>query len=206
MLDPMAADATQPPDSWNVEDAEVARKGPRWGLIIGGVVLVAVLVAAGVVGFQVAMEKTKKAWPASVEGPPDGLGGTPAEASADVEPGVYLWSDFGGWHLRVVNGEGVSGATGTITSDDEIASAEVATDGEGTARSQGEVITFDLPAEPRVVGVDFNPGFYCEQLTVALEGADGPVGPELVTVGRDRTVAAMPVVVDKVREDDAADR
>ncbi len=202
----MAADAPQLPDSWNVEDAEVARTGPRWGLIVGGVVLVTVLVAAGVVGFQVAMEKTKKAWPASVSGPPDGLGGTPAEAWPDVEPGVYLWNDFGGWHLRVVNGEGVAGVKGTIVSGDEIASAEAATAGEGTAVIDGETIEFDLPAEPRVAGVDFNPGFYAEKLTVTLEGTDGPVDPKLVTVGREREVTKVPVVVEKVREDDAADR
>lgn len=202
----MAADTPQHPDSWNVEDAEVARKGPRLGLIIGGVVLVGVLIAAGIVGFQVAMEKTKKAWPASVEGPPDGLGGTPEEASADVAPGVYLWNDFGGWHLRVVNGDDVSGAKGTITSTDEIASADVATAGQGSAVTEAKTIAFDLPAEPRVVGVDFNPGFYGEKLTVTLEGADGPVDPALVTVGREREVTALPVVLEKVREDDAADR
>lgn len=202
----MAADETPLPDSWNVEDAEVARKGPRLGVIIGGVVLVAVLVAAGVVGFQVAMEKTKKAWPASAGGPPAGLGATPAEAAADTPPGVYLWNDFGGWHLWVVNGDGVAGVKGTITSTDDIASAEVATDGEGTAMTEGKTVAFDLPAEPRVSGVDFNPGFYGEKLTVTLEGADGPVAPELVTIGRDREVTAVPVVVEKVREDDAADR
>ena len=202
----MAADAPEFPQSWNVEDAQVARKGPRWGLIIGGLVLVAVLIAGGIVGFQVAMEKTKKAWPASASGPPAGLGDTPADAAADVAPGVYLWNDFGGWHLWVVNGEGTSGVKGTITSGDEIASAEVATAGEGSAVIEAETIEFDLPAEPRVVGVDFNPGFYAEKLTVTLEGADGPVDPASVTVGREREVTALPVVLDKVREDDAADR
>lgn len=202
----MADDANPLPDSWDVEDAAVARTGPRWGLIIGGVVLVAVLIGGGILGFQVAMEKTKKAWPASVDGPPDGLGGAPAEASADTAPGVYLWNDFGGWHLRVVNGEGVSGLKGTITSTDEIASAKVATAGEGTAVIEAKTIAFDLPVEPRVSGVDFNPGFYGEKLTVTLEGPDGPIDPALVTVGRSRKVTAVPVVLEKVREDDAADR
>lgn len=202
----MADDANQLPDSWDVEDAAVARTGPRWGLILGGLALVAILIAAGVVGFQIAMEKTKKAWPASAGGPPAGLGATPAEAAADTPPGVYLWNDFGGWHLRVVNGEGVAGVKGTIVSGDEIASAEAATAGEGTAVIDGETIEFDLPAEPRVAGVDFNPGFYAEKLTVTLEGTDGPVDPKLVTVGRDRKVTEVPVVLQKVREDDAASR
>jgi hypothetical protein len=205
MLVPMADDPNLP-DSWNVEDAEVARKGPRLGLSVGGVVLVAVLVAAGVVGFQVAMEKTKKAWPASAGGPPAGFGGAPAEVAADAPPGIYLWNDFGGWHLWIVNGEGVSGVRGTIGSDDEVATAEVATAGEGSAVVEGETIAFDLPAEPRVVGVDFNPGFYAEELTLTLEADGAPVDPKLVTVGRDREVSVLPFVLDKVREDDAADR
>lgn len=202
----MADDANPLPDSWHVEDAEVKRKGPRLGVIIGGLVLVAVLIGAGIVGFQVAMEKTKKAWPASAGGPPAGLGATPAEAAADTAPGVYLWNDFGGWHLWVVNGEGVAGVKGTITSTDEIASAQVATAGEGTAVIEAKTVAFDLPAEPRVAGVDFNPGFYGEKLTVTLEGADGPVDPSLVTIGRDRTVSVVPVVLDKVKESEAADR
>ncbi|MBX3285620.1 MAG: hypothetical protein KF703_09780 [Actinobacteria bacterium] len=198
--------ASETPDSWSVEDAAVARRGPRWGLIVGGVVLVALLVAGGVIGFQIAMEKTKKAWPASAGGPPAGFGGAPAEVAADVAPGVYFWNDFGGWHLWIVNGDGVSGMKGTITSGDEFASGEVATAGEGTATTEGKTLTFDLPAEPRVVGVDFNPGFYAEKLTVALEAGGGPVDPKLLTVGRERTVSALPFVLDKVREDDAADR
>ena len=195
---------TNPPDlpeSWEVEDAEVKRPRSKVFVIVGSVVVA--LLAIGAVSLLFRKDDVKKAWPASVGGPPVGLGGTTAAATADVKPGYYLWSDFDGWHLWVVNGAGVKGAKGTIEDNDTVASATLATAGAGTVSKKGKTLSFDLPAEPRVVGVDFNPGFYANKLKVSLSDADGPVDPKLVTIGRSADVTEVPFTIEQVPVDEA---
>ena len=195
---------TTPPDlpeSWEVEDAEVKRPRSKVFVIVG--IVVVALLAIGAVSLLFRKDDVKKTWAASVGGPPSGLGGSTTAATADVKPGYYLWSDFDGWHLWVVNGDGVKGAKGTIENNDTFASAALATAGAGTVSKDGKSVSFDLPTEPRVVGVDFNPGFYSNKLNVSLTDADGPVDPKLVTIGRSADVSEMPFTIEQVPVDEA---
>lgn len=150
------------------------------------------------------------AWPNDLQNRPPALGtrGQTADAvqvADGTKPGVYVWTDFDGWHLWVVGGEGVGPISGSITSNDPVAKAVPAVEGRGTVNVNGKVVDFQLDPAAGLTGVDFNPGFYAEKLTVAVSAPDGaPVDPKLVTVGRERKVTTLPFVLDKIREADAA--
>lgn len=145
---------------------------------------------------------SKPVFPAEIGGRPAGLGARGEKApdvkvGEDTKPGVYLWSDYDGWHLWVVNGEGVPPVKGTITSNDDIAKATAAVPGAGTVKADGKVVTFDLPAQPGLVGVDFNPGFFAENLVFTLDGPDGPVPEDVVFLGSKSVQAPYPLVIAK---------
>lgn len=106
------------------------------------------------------------------------------QVAATAEPGVYLWSDFDGWHLWVVNGEGIGPITGSIQANDDVADGNLAIADAGTIEVDERSFAFELPAEPGLVGIDFNPGFFTDELTIELEGPDGPIDPGLVSFGR----------------------
>ncbi|HWJ97320.1 MAG TPA: hypothetical protein VNQ33_04115, partial [Acidimicrobiales bacterium] len=142
----------------------------------------------------------ERAWPASVGGRPEGLGGekeTAGEVTPSADPGVYIWNSFDGWHLWVVGGEGIDGLTGTITSSDDVVGAVSSAPDAGTVSVEGKTITFDLAAGSAVAGVDFDPGF-AKELTFTLKTAGGDVAPAQVFTGASREpVDAVPVVIDK---------
>ncbi len=141
-------------------------------------------------------------WPTEVNGRPKAfgeLGGTPEEAPGGAEPGVYLWNDFDGWHLWVVNGGDVSGVQGKIASNDAIAGAEVVPAGAGTADPVDVVIEYDLSSEPEIAGIDFNPGFYANSLVVTVDGPDGPLPANLVHLGQNLAPAENPAVIVQVQ-------
>lgn len=168
----------------------------------GLIVVVVVAIAAGGLFVFLRNRDEATAWPKSTQfRPRDGLGGagTPAkDVDVDAHPGVYAFQDFQGWHLWIVNGEGVGPVTGEITSDKDFAGAETAIDDAGTVKASGSTITVDLPAEPELVGVDFNVGFFAQEVTFDLRGPDGPLDPDLVTVGRAHTADQMPFEIEKV--------
>ena len=201
MLSDMTTTPPDLPESWEVEDAEVKRPRSKVLLVVG--IVVVALLAVGAVSLLFRKDDPKKAWAASTGGPPTSLGGSTTQATADAKPGYYLWSDFDGWHLWVVNGDGVKGAKGTIENNDTFATAVLATKGAGTVTKDAKSVTFDLPSDPRVVGIDFNPGFYSNDLKVSLTDADGPVDPKLVTIGRSATVDQMPFELQQVPVDEA---
>ena len=191
------------PSSWKAEESDAARadrSGSRRWLLAGavGLVLVAGIVAALVATGGIGPKE--RAWPAEVGGRPAGLGGekeTAAEVTPDVPAGVYLWQSFDGWHLWAVNGDGLDGLTGTITSSDDIVDAVSSAPNDGTVSVAGKTIAFDLGGSAAVAGVDFDPGF-SRQLTFVLETADGKVRASQVFTGQDREpVDAVPVVIDK---------
>lgn len=111
------------------------------------------------------------AWPSALGGRPPALGkqGEPPPTDVgDLEPGFYLWQDFGGWHAWLVGGSEADRLT--ITSDAEIAKADPV---------GGEVAIDRLPntfgftrgaATEAVVGVDFNPGYYAKTFVVTING------------------------------------
>jgi len=143
----------------------------------------------------------KPVWPPAVGGRPAGLGETkvPAtEVTVEAEPGVYLWNDFDGWHLWVVNGAGVPPVSGSLSSNDELGKAVLAVPDAGTVKQDGKTATFILPTDVPLTGIDFNPGFYSDSIVIALNGPDGaPVDTALVKTGKKSTAAPFPIVIRK---------
>lgn len=201
------SDTTPPPDSglpssWDEEDADAIRtdaKSRRWWWIGGAVVVVLVAIAAATF-VVMGGDSVDRAWPDATGGRPAGLGGEnekAADVTPTVDPGVYIWQSFDGWHLWVVGGDGIDGLTGTIKSNDDIVSASSSAPDAGKVTVDGKEVTFDLDAGAPLAGVDFDPGF-AKKLTFSLESADGPVAADQVFTGSASTPAtAVPVVIDK---------
>jgi hypothetical protein len=198
------SDTTPPasdlPASWQEEDDDAARSersGRKWW-IIGGVVLVLLVVGLAIAFSGLATEE--RAWPSAYDGRPAGLGGekeSADEVEPSADPGVYIWNGFDGWHVWVVNGDGLDGLRGTITSSDDLVSATSSVPDGGTVTVEGEKVTFDLDGGGAVTGVDFDPGF-SKELTIELESADGAVAADRVSTGsKGGSVDAVPVVIEK---------
>jgi hypothetical protein len=198
----MASDADLP-SSWNAEEAGPKKSHTLTIVIV--VVVVALAVGGALVIAQRSKPEPKKDWPASTSGGPSGFSNTAAsDVKVEAKPGVYVWSDFKGWHVWAVNGEKVAGLKGTISSDKDFSDAKAAIKGVGTVKKDGDTITIDLPASPGLVGVDFNPGFYAKHLHFDLEGQDGKLDPSVIVKGPKGTVASVPFDIDKVLAKDAA--
>lgn len=200
----MTAHDASLPDSW--KDDSGGRQRSRLWWVIGGVVLLALVVGVVIVLIQKSRD-ANLAWPTSSAGRAPGLAqtGVPApQVDATAPPGVYVWQDFDGVHVWVVNGGAIAGTKGTISSDKKIDRANLAIPGKGTARLDDKTITFDLPAEPKLVGVDLNPDFYAKEIKVDIRGPKGPIDPKLVTIGPKGKVTDVPFAVKKVQEEDAA--
>lgn len=146
-------------------------------------------------------KSTKKVWPPELGGRPAGLGKTkqPApDVTVEADPGAYLWNDFDGWHLWVVNGAGVPAISGSISSNDDLDKAVLAIDGAGSVTPNGKTATFELPTDVPLAGIDFNPGFYSDDIVVTLNGPDGaPIDAALVKTGKKSTQAPFPIVIRK---------
>jgi hypothetical protein len=198
------ADHPDVPESFRAE--QVDEKSSRWWLWVVGVLVVGLIAGASVLAVKKKTKAEERAWPASVGGRPAGVGEFKqkvADVKVTAKPGVYLWSDFDGWHLRVVNGGSVQGVHGSIVGDVDHLRAAAAQKGDGTVSLRGGTIDFDLPKSPQLVGVDFEPGFFAKKLTVTLDGANGPIDKSLVTLGSARKPKSLPVVIDKVLKADA---
>ncbi len=193
------SDGTELPASWGADE-----NGPssgRWLKWLGGVVVLALLVAGGVIAAQQISKNTKKAWPALLSVRPGGLGqqgDKPADTTTDLPPGAYLWNDFDGWHLWIVNGSGVGPVRGTLSSDKSFARSTLATPKVGSIKADGSTITFSLPADSKVVGIDFSPDFYAKRIELKLD--------ENIPVfeGNVKKRVKLPVVIDKLDASDPA--
>lgn len=144
----------------------------------------------------------KAGWPTESGGRPPALGtrGETADTvsvEAGTAPGVYVWSDFDGWHLWVVGGPDVPELTGAIRSDDEFAKAQSAVPARGTVAQEGQLVSFTLPAGEGLSGVDFNPGFFASQLVITIDGPTGPLDPQLIYLGSKAGPAPQPFVLTK---------
>lgn len=193
------------PSSWNEEDADAIRteaKSKKWW-IIGGIAVV-LLAIVGVLAVVNLRDPEERAWPASVDGRPEGLGGekeTAAGVTPSADPGVYIWNSFDGWHLWVVNGAGLEGLSGTIKSSNDLVGAESSAPDAGTVSVDGKVINFDLDGDAAVAGVDFDPGF-AKRLTFTFESGGGDVkAAQVFTGGASKAVDRVPVVIDKAPVD-----
>jgi hypothetical protein len=142
--------------------------------------------------------KTGPGFPADLQRRPAALGKNGQAApdvtpSAQAKPGIYIWSDFDGWHLWVVNGEGVPEVHGTVIGNKSLAKVALAVPGAGTVAPAIASIdqaqsrsTFVLPTQPGLVGIDLNPG-YSTTVTFDLTDQTGKViDPKLVFLGSGR--------------------
>lgn len=118
------------------------------------------------------IDNVKPHWPSSTSGRPAAFGPpTQPPSAADtsaLEDGFYLWQDFQGWHVYQVGGTGDDRIT--VTGDAEMAKAD-GLGGEVAIDKTLNHFTFSRGAAgDKVVGVDFNPGYYARTLVVAVEG------------------------------------
>lgn len=198
-------DPTDPPaipESWKDDETEVLRVEQKskkiWWVI--GVVVVALIGGVAYAVISNGGVSPQRAWPEATGGRPAGLGqekDTAADVTPTAAPGAYIWQSFDGWHLWLVNGDGVRGAKGTITSSDTFNRATSSAPDAGTVSVDGKTITFDLSADAPVAGVDFDAGF-SRKLTFTLDTPDGKVPVKLIRLGSGaKAVDANPVVIDK---------
>lgn len=195
----MASQPPAVPESFRTEQAD--EPGSRRWLIVLGAVLVIIVIGATIIAIKRRTTAEDISWPHSFDGRAAGLGADhdPAtQVKVTAKPGVYVWSGFDGLHLWVVNGSGVAGVKGSMTGMANGASASLAVRGSGSVSVVGDTMTFDLPASPTLVGVDFSPGFFGKKLTFTLTGANGPVPLSLIFVGAHSHAKALPLVISKV--------
>ena len=67
----------------------------------------------------------------------------------------------------------------------------------GTVILDGKTVTFDLPTDQPIVGVDFNPGFYAKNLVFTLDGPDGPIADNLIHLGSKGAKSGNPIFLVK---------
>jgi hypothetical protein len=200
MSDTTPPPASDLPASWQEEDDDAVRtdRSSRKWWIVGAVVVVLLVVAAAIALSQ--LDAEERAWPSAYDGRPAGLGGekeSANEVTPTAEPGVYIWNGFDGWHVWVVNGDGLDGLSGTITSSDDLVSAASSVPKGGTVTVEGEKVTFDLKGGGAVTGVDFDPGF-SKELKFDLSSAGGDISADQVFTGSKSAPArSVPVVIEK---------
>lgn len=117
-------------------------------------------------------------WPNDVLYRPAVFGktGEPVKEKTDAKAGVYIWSDFDGWYVFVVDPSGKAAARGTLVSSDEVATSDLVVQGAGSADAEGRRINFDFSTvSGPSAGMVFNPGFYASTILVDLDGDDLPV-------------------------------
>ena len=141
-------------------------------------------------------------WPLIAQGRPTTLGPepTPPAQVGGARPGVYVWTDYHGWHIWIVNGGGISGLHGAVVSDALIERATPAGRDQTTVHTTNNVIQFTLPAQVPVAGIDFNPGFYSKVLRFKLDGPNGPYAVnEVMTGGFSVPASNLPLIIEKAR-------
>jgi hypothetical protein len=130
-------------------------------------------------------------WPEAVRGRPQQFGpeGPPPGSAGDLEPGWYLWSDFHDWHLWLVGGEGVD-ASAVVTTNAALTLKSTYGDAE-VAPAEGSATVRRGASTAPIAGIDFNPGFYGDQITVTVTG-DLPLH-----TGQGATEATSPLALER---------
>ncbi len=145
--------------------------------------------------------KKKAQWPAAVNNRPVTLGKVNQKAGdvkSTAKPGVYIWISFDGWHIWAVGGAGMPPTiTGSVASNAVFDRADLALAGSGTVTKVGKQANFSVPTDKPITGIDFNPGFFGNQLVVQLNGPDGPLDPKLVHLGGKAAPATFPLIIQK---------
>lgn len=152
--------------------------------------------APGTAGGDTSTTASAPHWPSNVSFRPPVFGKTgdpPDPVTPNAKAGVYVWSDFDGWHLWIVEPKGKAAAKGTVSSNDAIAKAKSEVPNQGLVLTQKGRFTFDLSGvEARTAGVVFDPGFYSSTLVIDLGGPDLPI-----FLGANMDPAKLPLAVVK---------
>jgi len=114
----------------------------------------------------------QEGWPSEVEGRPPVFGdrGTPPGDDLDTDPGIYLWSDFDGWHLWVVQSPDDPLVEGRIRSEGAFVRADPEGERGAQVTVEHDIVTFVLGSDgARVSGISFNPAFFTPSLVVEVD-------------------------------------
>ncbi|WP_426570848.1 hypothetical protein [Aquihabitans sp. McL0605] len=113
----------------------------------------------------------------------------------EVADGVYIWSDFQGWHVRLA-GTAVSSLRGSVTGQ-YVPALQSPTTAQGvkvTKDDLGKALKFDLVAGEKPVGFDFSAGCRQKELTFDLTSNGTSVAPETIHLGSRGVVKEFPLV------------
>ncbi|MGN6694904.1 MAG: hypothetical protein ACTHN0_12090 [Aquihabitans sp.] len=195
---------------WDGDDPAPQQGISPRALVIGAVAVLAVIVVLIAVSGSSDDSKDERAtvrsttttvkrgpsWPAVVQGRPAAFGATGdpiTKVDGEAKPGVYVWTDYDGWHAWVVDPSGKRAAKGTISSNQDFKSASVAESGQGSAKVDGQDVPFDFSGvDAKAAGVNFDLGFYADEVTVNLDGTDLPL-----YLGTEAKESPLPAVISK---------
>ena len=211
--DPAAAAAPKaapaPDDDWDDDWDDEETSGTKrdmtlvYAVVAAAIVIVAVLVFTRGDGNQTSDGGTNQAGATTQPAAPaknwqgavaDAVGadGVDAQARAEAAPGVYIWTDFGGWHLRSNNTKDVSV---TVTADQvRVKKTDDRDDGDenGDAPFATETVV-TLPAGDGADGVGLDLGnSETASFTVTVDGQNVPPA-EIFLGGAEGTADQNPV-------------
>lgn len=121
------------------------------------------------------------------------------DVAPDPVDGVAIYSDFGGWHIRLAP-DGPDSVTGTVSGQalPDLADAPLPDGVEVTEIPEGATLAFTITADAEPTGFDFVVTCEQKQLVFALNGPDGkPLDPAEVQVGMTGSVSKLPVVAQR---------
>lgn len=111
-------------------------------------------------------------WPAAVQGRPAAFGtdgDAPPAQAGDLAEGIYVWSDFKGWHVWFVGGK-TSDATVTVSGNGDLTPTPAGDGADLEADGADRFTVGRGTADQQVVGADFNAGFYVSEITITVAG------------------------------------
>jgi hypothetical protein len=116
----------------------------------------------------------KRYWPSAVNGRPVAFGqqlDQPPATLGDVTPGLYVWSDYDGWHLWYARAADGPELQGTLVSGGNVEKALPENAAGVELKVEGTTVTFTLgKAGQAVSGITMNPGFYSDRVKITLDG------------------------------------
>ena len=200
-------------DEWDEEWDDEPRRGRDMTLVYAVVAAAIVIVLAVVLtrpsgDESAAAESAKTVTTAEgTDAPPDkawqgdvgdavGESGADAQARATAAPGVYIWTDFGGFHIRSNGTEAVE-----VTVAGEQLRQKVTDNGDDGDEDANQAFTDQLvvalPAGDGAEGVGIDAGF-SEMLTITVTRNGAPIpASEIFLGGADGVAEANPVILTK---------
>jgi len=111
--------------------------------------------------------------------------GQPKAMKTAEQAGYFVWTDVGGWHLRVRDAKGTT-FSGTVTSTKDIPTAKANPAGAGTVNLTANQVTFEFKGTGDLIGFDLAPGCVPPpdlQLRFDLQTNGQPADPATIFTG-----------------------